>query len=141
MQNKLSCLRVSGDVGGETDGRRTLARSELTPRHQMVNVLQQLRLAGTGVSAQQDVHFSAEVVPALRVEVLLGAAEKLQQNAFFDVFIFVDVRRQSMSHPFVNVVLLRQLLQLANALLRKLMIFAAKPKILINYIQKNSIRS
>lgn len=132
MQTKLPSFRVSGDVSGETNGRRTLAGGELTPRHKVVDVLQQLRLAGAGISTKQDVDVGTEVAPALRVEFLLRATEQLQQNALFDVFIFINVGSQSMGHPLVNVILLRQLFQLPNSLLRKCMVFAANINLLFS---------
>ena len=57
LQHQLACVDVFGDVGGETDGRRTLARSVLPARHQAIHSRQQLRLRSSRIAAKQDVNF------------------------------------------------------------------------------------
>lgn len=47
LQDELSGVGVFGDVGRQTDGRGALSRRILTSRHQVVHVLEQLRLRGT----------------------------------------------------------------------------------------------
>ncbi len=56
---------------------------------------------------------------ALFGEVLLGPAEQLQKNPLLDVFVFVDGRGNGPGEPFVNVRLLRQLLQELHAIFRE----------------------
>ena len=60
MEDELARLRVLGDVGGQADGGRALPGRVLAARHQAVHVLQQLRLAGARVAAQQDVQVGPE---------------------------------------------------------------------------------
>jgi len=55
LKHKLSRFRVLGDVSRQTDGTGTFTGGVLSARHQAVDVLQQLRLAGAWISAQQDV--------------------------------------------------------------------------------------
>ncbi len=81
LQDQLPGLRVLHHVGGETHSAGALSRRVLAAGHQVVDVLQQLGLAGAGVSAEQDVHLRAEVAPAGLTEVLPSAAKQLQQNA------------------------------------------------------------
>lgn len=81
LQDQLPGLRVLHHVGGETHRAGALPRRVLAAGHQVVDVLQQLGLAGAGVSAEQDVHLCAEVAPAGLTEVLPSAAKQLQQNA------------------------------------------------------------
>lgn len=81
LQDQLPGLRVLHHVGGETHSTGALPRRVLSAGHQVVDVLQQLGLAGSGISAQQDVHLCAEVAAAGLTEVLTGATKQLQQNA------------------------------------------------------------
>lgn len=81
LQDQLAGLGVLHDVGGQADGARTLARGVLAARHQVMHVLEQLRLAGAGVSAQQDVDLGPEAASARLAEVLPRPAEELQQDA------------------------------------------------------------
>ena len=81
LQDQLPGLRVLHHVGGETHGAGALPWRVLAAGHQVVDVLQQLGLAGAGVSAEQDVHVGTEVAAAGLTEVLTGAAEQLQQDA------------------------------------------------------------
>ena len=55
LQNKLSSLRILGDVSSQTDGRGALTRRVLRPWHKIKDVLEQLGFGCTGVTAQQDV--------------------------------------------------------------------------------------
>lgn len=81
LQDQLPGLRVLHHVCGEAHGAGALPRRVLASGHQVVDVLQQLGLAGAGVSTQEDVDFSAEVSTAGLAEVLPSAAEELQQDA------------------------------------------------------------
>ena len=56
LQHELASFWVLGDVGSETNGTGPLAGRVLSSGDQAVNILQQLRLAGTRVSTQQQVH-------------------------------------------------------------------------------------
>ena len=60
LQYKLSRVRISGDIGGETDSAGAFTRRVLTPGNQAVYVLQQLRLTGAWISTQQYVQLSPE---------------------------------------------------------------------------------
>ena len=81
LKNQLSRFRVLGDVGSQTDSRRAFAGSVLRPGHQVEDVLQQLRLGGTRISAEQDVDLGAELAATGGEQLLLGTAEQLQQDA------------------------------------------------------------
>lgn len=81
LQYQLPCLRVLHHVGCETHSARAFTRSVLTARHQVVDVLQQLRFTRTRVSAQQDVDLGAEVAAPRLAEVFTRAAEQLQQDS------------------------------------------------------------
>ena len=111
LQDELARFRVLGDVRRQTDGRATLAGRVLRPGHQMEDVLQQLRLAGAGIAAQQDVDLGAEGSASDLDEIFLGAAEQLQQDALLDVLVFVDGRRDGSSQALVDVRLARQFVQ------------------------------
>lgn len=78
LQDQLPGLRVLGHVGGEAHGAGAFAGRVLSTRHQVVDVLQQLGLAGSGVSAQQDVDLGAEVPAPGLAEVFASSAEQLQ---------------------------------------------------------------
>lgn len=80
LQDKLPRLGVLHHVGGQTHGAGALSRRVLAAGHQVVDVLQQLGLAGARVPAQQDVHVGAEVAAARLTEVLAAATKQLQQN-------------------------------------------------------------
>lgn len=62
FQHNLSRLRVAGDVGRQTNSRRAFSRGVHAARRQLHGVLQQLRLAGTRISAQQDVNLGSGMV-------------------------------------------------------------------------------
>lgn len=81
LQDQLPGLRVLHDVGGETHGAGALSRRVLAAGHQVVDVLEQLGLAGAGVTAEEDVYLGAEVSPARLAEVFTSAAKQLQQDA------------------------------------------------------------
>lgn len=80
LQDQLPGLWILHDVGSETHGAGALSGRVLAAWHQVVDVLQQLGLAGARVSAEQDVHIGAEVTTAGLTEILTSAAEQLQQN-------------------------------------------------------------
>lgn len=98
LQDELPGLRVLHHVGGETHGARALPRRVLAAGHQVEDVLQQLGLAGAGVSAQQDVDLGAEVAAAGLTEVLPGAAEQLQQNALEPSEREMNLRYKAVKH-------------------------------------------
>jgi hypothetical protein len=56
----LTRFRVLGDIGCETDSRRTLARGVHATRRELDCVLQKLRLAGSWVATQEDVDLKEE---------------------------------------------------------------------------------
>lgn len=80
LQDQLPGLGVLHHIGGQTHGAGTLSGCVLAAGHQVVDVLQQLGLAGTRVPTQQDVHLGTEVAAARLTEVLAGATEQLQQD-------------------------------------------------------------
>ena len=80
LKNKLASLRILGDVGSQADGRRPLSGSVLRSRHQVKDVLEELRLGGAGVSAQEDVDLGTELAAAGRQQLLLRAAEQLHED-------------------------------------------------------------
>lgn len=57
LQHELFSFRVLEHVGSQTDSAGAFARRVLTTRHKVVDVLQQLRLAGAWVSTQQNIQF------------------------------------------------------------------------------------
>lgn len=80
LQHQLPRLRVLHHVGRETYGTRAFTRRVLASRHQVVDILQQLRLTRTRVTTQQDVDLGAEVTASCLAEIFTRAAEQLQQN-------------------------------------------------------------
>lgn len=81
LQHQLPSLWVLHHVGGETHSAGAFSWRVLAAGHQVVDVLQQLRLTGTGVSAEQDVYLCTKVTTAGLAEVLTSATKQLQQNA------------------------------------------------------------
>lgn len=81
LQHQLPGLWVLHHVGGETHSAGALSWRVLAAGNQVVDVLQQLGLTGSGVSAEQDVHLCTEVTAAGLAEVLASASKKLQQDA------------------------------------------------------------
>lgn len=80
LQHQLPGLRVLHDVGRETHSARAFTRRVLTARHQVVNVLQQLRFTRTWVSTQQDVDLGTEVTASCLGKVFTRATKELQQD-------------------------------------------------------------
>lgn len=81
LKDQLPGLRVLHHVGCETHSAGALAGRVLAAGYQVVDVLQQLGLAGSRVSTQQDVHLCTEVATASVTEVLTSATKQLEQNA------------------------------------------------------------
>lgn len=87
---------VFSDVGGETDSGRSLSGGVLSARHQLVYVLQQLRLARARITTQQYVNLGANATPARRRRRLLGRpAEQQTQYALLHVIVLIDTRRSN----------------------------------------------
>lgn len=55
LENQLPGLRVLGDISSQTNSTGAFTRGVLATRNQVVDVLEQLRFAGAGISTQQDV--------------------------------------------------------------------------------------
>lgn len=81
LQHQLPGLWVLHHVGGETDCAGAFSWRVLATGHQVVHVLQQLRLAGTRVSTEQDVDLCTEVTTASLAEVFARPSKELQQDA------------------------------------------------------------
>lgn len=81
LQDQLPGLWVFHHVGGETHGTGAFSRCVLAAGHQVVDVLQQLGLTGTGVATEQDVHLCTEVTTAGLAEVLTSTTKQLQQDS------------------------------------------------------------
>lgn len=52
--------------------------------------LEQLGLAGAGVTAEEDIDVWTELASACVLEVLPGPAKQLQQDALLDVVVLID---------------------------------------------------
>ncbi len=78
LQDELFCLWILGYVGGETHSGGAFAGRVLSPRHEVVDVLQQLRFTRAWVSAQQNVQLSpAQNGTTFRLDVCNADLQKL----------------------------------------------------------------
>lgn len=84
LERELPRVRVLREVCGEADGARAFARRVLTPGHEVVHVLQELRLGRRRVAAQQDIDVAPPVrppaAPTSARQFLAAAAEQLHQD-------------------------------------------------------------
>ena len=75
LENEMLGIGVSGDVGGEADGGRSLPTGVLTPGDQIVDVLEKLALARPRVPAEKDIDFWPKFTPPRLREVFDRPAE------------------------------------------------------------------
>ena len=90
LEDELAGFWILGDVSSQTHCGAAFTGSVLGPRHQVEDVLEQLGLAGTGITAQQDVDLGTERSTSSLNKIFLCASEQLQQDALLDVFVFVN---------------------------------------------------
>ena len=83
LQRELLRVRVLREVRRQANGARALPGRVLAARHQVVHVLQQLRLARRRVAAQQNIDVAPPVRarPARTRQLFAAPAEQLEQNA------------------------------------------------------------
>jgi len=72
LEDELARLRITGDVRGQTDGRRTLSARVDAARGDLVHVGQHLRLRCRRVTAEQDVDIATVLGAGTLLESLVG---------------------------------------------------------------------
>lgn len=103
LKDELSALRVAGHVRRETDGGRTFTAGVDTPGSDLVDIGQDLRLGGRGVTAEQHVDVSTVLWASSFLEGLVRAAEQLEEDTLLHVIQLVDRRCQRAGKQFVDI--------------------------------------
>ena len=126
LEDELAGFWILCDVSSQTHCGAAFTGSVLGPRDQVEDVLEQLGLAGTGITAQQDVDLGTERSTSSLNKIFLCASEQLQQDALLDVFVFVNGWSNSTGQTLINVGLLRQFMQKRLTFGREPSFFAAR---------------
>mmetsp|Transcript_177622 Transcript_177622/g.432143 ORF Transcript_177622/g.432143 Transcript_177622/m.432143 type:complete len:267 (+) Transcript_177622:779-1579(+) len=101
LQHQLARFRVANHVRRETNGGRALAAGVNAARGDLVHVGEQLRLAGTRITAQQHVDLTAHL--PLLPEVLVCATEQHAQQSLLHVVHLPDRRCQRARQLLVHI--------------------------------------
>lgn len=98
---------VLADAGRQTDRTGTLSSCKDRAVRSLFDVLEHLRLGGTGVSEKEDVDVATNAV--LAVDVLGHSSEKGEGNGRLDVVVTVDRRRHGFDDPLADPLISREL--------------------------------